>query len=45
MNFEYSEKVEGLRKRVLAFMDEYIYPNEAKMEQQLEEEKSLEEEN
>jgi len=37
MNFEYSEKVEGLRKRVLAFMDEYIYPNEAKMEQQLEE--------
>lgn len=37
MNFEYSEKVEGLRKRVLAFMDEYIYPNEAKMEEQLEE--------
>jgi alkylation response protein AidB-like acyl-CoA dehydrogenase len=28
MNFEYSDKVKDLQKRLLAFMDEYIYPNE-----------------
>jgi acyl-CoA dehydrogenase len=28
MNFEYSAKVQELRKRLTAFMDEYIYPNE-----------------
>jgi acyl-CoA dehydrogenase len=28
MNFEYTEKVEALRARVMAFMDEHIYPNE-----------------
>ncbi|HXG66079.1 MAG TPA: acyl-CoA dehydrogenase [Blastocatellia bacterium] len=28
MEFEFSEKVKELRKRLLAFMDEYIYPNE-----------------
>ena len=28
MNFEYSNKVQDLRKRLTAFMDEYIYPNE-----------------
>ena len=28
MDFEYSPKVQGMRKRVLAFMDEHIYPNE-----------------
>jgi acyl-CoA dehydrogenase len=30
MDFAYSPKVQDLRKRLLAFMDEYIYPNEAK---------------
>src|SRR5471030_3494964 len=30
MDFEYSEKVQGLRKRLIAFMDEHIYPNESK---------------
>jgi acyl-CoA dehydrogenase len=30
MDFEYSEKVQGLRKRLIAFMDEHIYPNEPK---------------
>ena len=30
MDFEYSEKVKGLRKRLIAFMDEHIYPNEPK---------------
>ncbi|HJV86328.1 MAG TPA: acyl-CoA dehydrogenase [Noviherbaspirillum sp.] len=29
MDFEYSPKVKDLQKRVTAFMDEYIYPNEA----------------
>jgi len=28
MNFEYSTKVQELQKRLTAFMDEYIYPNE-----------------
>ncbi|HMV51082.1 MAG TPA: acyl-CoA dehydrogenase family protein, partial [Blastocatellia bacterium] len=28
MNFEYSDKVKYLQKKLSAFMDEYIYPNE-----------------
>jgi acyl-CoA dehydrogenase len=28
MNFDYSDKVKGLQARLLAFMDEYVYPNE-----------------
>ncbi|BDU53127.1 acyl-CoA dehydrogenase family protein [Limnohabitans sp. INBF002] len=28
MNFDYSDKVKGLRTRLLTFMDEHIYPNE-----------------
>jgi acyl-CoA dehydrogenase len=30
MDFEYSPKVKDLQKRLIAFMDEHIYPNEAK---------------
>ena len=30
MDFEYSPKVKDLQKRLSAFMDEHIYPNEAK---------------
>ena len=30
MNFEFSDKVRDLQKRLLAFMDEHIYPNEAR---------------
>ncbi len=30
MDFEYSPKVKDLRKRLIAFMDEHIYPNEDK---------------
>ncbi|MBS0337996.1 MAG: acyl-CoA dehydrogenase family protein [Proteobacteria bacterium] len=30
MDFEYSPRVQDLRKRLIAFMDEHIYPNEAK---------------
>ncbi len=29
MNFDYSDTVQALRTRLLAFMDEHIYPNEA----------------
>ena len=28
MNFDYSPRVQDLQKRLLAFMDEHIYPNE-----------------
>lgn len=37
MDFSYSLKVQGLQKRLHAFMDAYIYPNEALFEQQLDE--------
>ena len=29
MDFEYTPKVQELRKRLIAFMDEHIYPSEA----------------
>jgi acyl-CoA dehydrogenase len=32
MNFEFSDKVKDLQKRLSAFMEEYIYPNEARYE-------------
>ena len=35
MNFDYSPKVLDLRKRLLAFMDEHIYPNEGLFRQQI----------
>src|SRR3989442_14974580 len=35
MNFEYSGKVQALQKRVAAFMDEHIYPNEATYSDQI----------
>jgi acyl-CoA dehydrogenase len=28
MDFQYSPKVQGLQARLLAFMDQHIYPNE-----------------
>lgn len=37
MHFEYSDKVKELQKRLLAFMDEYVYPNEKLYHQQIEE--------
>ena len=30
MNFEYSEKVQTLRQKTTAFMEEFVYPNEAR---------------
>jgi acyl-CoA dehydrogenase len=36
LNFDYSEKVQGLRGRLEAFMDELVYPNERTYKEQLE---------
>ena len=30
MNFDYTPKVQELRKKLTAFMDEHVYPNEHK---------------
>ncbi len=37
MHFEYSSKVQDLRARLIAFMDEFIYPNEELYFKQIEE--------
>jgi acyl-CoA dehydrogenase len=37
MDFEFSQKVQDLRERLLAFMDAHIYPNEALYRQQIDE--------
>ena len=37
MDFAYSPKVQDLRERVTAFMDAYVYPNEAVFEEQVNE--------
>src|SRR5512143_2855892 len=37
MDFAYSDKVQDLQKRVSAFMDEHIYPNEARFFAEVEE--------
>jgi acyl-CoA dehydrogenase len=39
MNFAYSAKVKDLQKRLCAFMDEYIYPNEARFYQEIEQDR------
>jgi acyl-CoA dehydrogenase len=36
MNFEFSDKVKNLQRRVQAFLDEYIYPNEKRFEEEIE---------
>ena len=36
MNFDYSPKVQDLRARVQAFMDQHVYPNEARFRQEVE---------
>src|SRR5215467_7340213 len=36
MNFEYSSKVKELQQRLCAFMDEFIYPNEARFYKEIE---------
>jgi acyl-CoA dehydrogenase len=35
MEFEYSDKVQALRRQVLQFMDEYIYPNERRFYEEI----------
>lgn len=37
MDFEYSDKVKELQKRLTEFMNQYIYPNEAKVTEQINE--------
>ncbi|MEK6406458.1 MAG: acyl-CoA dehydrogenase family protein [Acidobacteriota bacterium] len=37
MHFEYTDKVKALQKRLLAFMEEYVYPNEKVFYQQINE--------
>jgi acyl-CoA dehydrogenase len=37
MHFEYSDKVKALQKKLQAFMDEHVYPNEATYQRQLDE--------
>ncbi|WML29906.1 acyl-CoA dehydrogenase [Neobacillus sp. OS1-32] len=39
MDFSYSLKVQELQKKLNAFMDEYVYPNESVYEQQVNEQK------
>jgi acyl-CoA dehydrogenase len=36
MNFDYSAKTQDLQKRLTAFMDQYIYPNEARFHEEVE---------
>jgi acyl-CoA dehydrogenase len=35
MDFEFSDKVKELQRRVLAFMDEYVYPNEQRFRDEI----------
>ena len=35
MNFDYTEKVQELRERLLAFMDRHIYPNEHRFHEEI----------
>ena len=35
MEFDYSPKVKDMQARLLAFMDEHIYPNEARFFQEI----------
>ena len=37
MQFEYSDKIKGMQARLLAFMDEHIYPNEARFFKEIDE--------
>ncbi len=39
MDFEYSAKVQTMRERMVAFMSQHIYPNEAKFEEQVREQR------
>lgn len=39
MNFEYSAKIKDLQKRLCSFMDDYIYPNEARFYKEVEQDR------
>ena len=36
MDFQYSDKVKAMQKRLLAFMDEHVYPNEHRFHEEVE---------
>jgi alkylation response protein AidB-like acyl-CoA dehydrogenase len=36
MNFDFSDKTKDLQRRLQAFMDEHIYPNEQRLESEIE---------
>src|SRR5438067_13429381 len=36
MNFEFTDKIKDLQRRLLAFMDQHIYPNEPRFHQESE---------
>ena len=35
MNFDYSDKVKSMQTRLLAFMEEHIYPNEDRFHREI----------
>src|SRR5579864_1654047 len=39
MNFEFSDRVKGLGRRLQAFLDEHIYPNEQRFHDEIERER------
>jgi len=39
VNFEFSEKTEELQRRLLAFMEEHVYPNEPRFQEEIERER------
>ena len=39
VNFEFSENTKELQRRLQAFMDEHIYPNERRFEEEIERER------
>jgi len=41
MNFEFSDKVKGLGRRLQAFLDEHIYPNEQRFHDEIEQNRWL----
>ena len=42
MNFDYTPKVQELRKQLTAFMNEHVYPNEHKWHEHVKSEKRWE---
>jgi acyl-CoA dehydrogenase len=39
VNFEFNEKTKNLQRRLQAFMDEHVYPNEQRFHEEIERER------